>query len=132
VARPSRESGFTLVEVLLTVAILGIGLTVVVGGMMTSIKVSAEGSRSAQGQVAIRAFAEAVAGAAYASCATTYAATGFTPPPGWTASPPSVAYWTGSGFTASCGTDRGLQRVTVRLTADDGTVTSLSIAKRQP
>jgi prepilin-type N-terminal cleavage/methylation domain-containing protein len=126
------EAGFTLVEVLLTVAILGVGVVVVVGGLMTSIKVSAQGSRSAEGQVAIRAYAESVAGVAYSPCATTYPAPGFAAPAGWTAAPPAVSYWTGSAFSATCGTDSGLQRVRLRLTATDGTTESVSIAKRQP
>jgi hypothetical protein len=116
----------------MTVAILGVGVVVVVGGMMTSIKVSAQGSQAAEGQVAIRAYAEAVAGVSYTPCAATYAAPGFTAPSGWTAAAPTVAYWNGSTFAASCGTDSGLQRVTLRLTASDGTVESLRIAKRQP
>jgi Tfp pilus assembly protein PilV len=126
------DAGLTLVEVLLTVAILGVGVVVVVGGMMTSIKVSAQGSQAAEGQVAIRAYAEAVAGVTYAPCAMTYAAPGFTAPTGWTASPPTVSYWTGSTFSTSCGTDRGLQRVRLRLTAADGSIETLLIAKRAP
>ena len=58
-----REAGFTLVELLLAIAILGIGVVTVVGGMMTSIHVSDLGRRQAEGQVQLRAYAEAVAGA---------------------------------------------------------------------
>ncbi|MDX6593317.1 MAG: hypothetical protein QOJ13_2513, partial [Gaiellales bacterium] len=55
-----RDAGLTLVEVLLAVAILGIGVTAIVGGMMTSIKSSDMERRAADGQTAMRAYAEAV------------------------------------------------------------------------
>ena len=128
--RLRRDEGMTLVEVLLAVAILGIGVTVVVGGMMTSIKVSDQGRRSAEGQTAIRAYAEAVAGVGYTACAATYAAPGFTPPAGWTAAAVAVSYWNGSTFVTTCGTDSGLQRVRLRLTSPDGVVESIALAKR--
>ena len=46
----------------------------------------------------------------------------------------TVAYWNGtSAFTTTCGTDQGLQRVTLTITATDGRgVESLSLAKRVP
>jgi prepilin-type N-terminal cleavage/methylation domain-containing protein len=130
--RSRDDAGFTLVEVLLAVSILGLGVLVVVGGMMTSIMVSAQGRRSAEGQTAIRAYAEAVSGTAYSPCATTYASPGFAVPSGWSTAPVSVSYWNGSGFVAGCAPDAGLQRVTLRLTSVDGGVESLSLAKRAP
>lgn len=131
-ARSRRDAGLTLVEVLLAVSILGIGVVVIVGGMMTSIKVSEQGRRSAEGQAAIRAYAEAVTGAPYVACASSYAAPGFTVPTGWTAASPVVTYWNGTTFTTPCGTDSGLQRVVLKLTSADGVVESLSVAKRKP
>lgn len=128
----ARDRGLTLVEVLLAVSILGIGVTSLVGGMMTSITVSSRGQQSAEGLSAIRAYAEAVSAASYADCATSYPAPGFTAPAGWSAATPVVSYWNGSSFTATCGTDRGLQKVTLRLTAADGAVETVAIAKRKP
>lgn len=135
--RPLRgaasQAGFTLVELLLTIAILGVGVLVIVGGMMTSIQVSDLGRRQADGQTQLRAYAETVAGAAYANCATSYATPSYSPPAGYTAAM-AVAYWDGtSAFTATCGTDRGLQRVTLTITATDGRgLESVAIAKRAP
>ena len=75
---PRDEHGFTLVEMLLAVAILGLGVVTVLGGMMTSIT-SADVDRSAAVAAgAVRAYAEAVAGDAYSTSATTYPAAGFT------------------------------------------------------
>jgi prepilin-type N-terminal cleavage/methylation domain-containing protein len=130
------EAGLTLVEVLLAVAILGIGVVAVVGGMMTSIKSSDMERRAADGQTALRAYAEAVAGATYAACATSYAATGFAAPAEFTASM-SVSYWNAAsssfGSTCTAATDSGLQKVALTVAATDGRATeTLSIAKRKP
>lgn len=128
--RADPEAGLTLVEVLLAVSVMGIGVTVVLGGMMTSIKVSDQGRRSADGQVVLRAYAEAVGATTYAACATSYAAPGFSAT-GWTAAQ-VVSYWNGSAFVPTCGTDSGLQRVALTLTSTEGTVETLAITKRTP
>lgn len=128
----ARDAGLTLVEVLLAVSILGVGVTVLVGGMMTSITVSGQGQRSAEGQAAIRAYAESVASTAYTDCASSYPSPGFTPPSGWTAAAQVVTYWDGSSFVSTCGTDSGLQRVQLRLTTSDGGAETLSVARRKP
>ncbi len=126
------DAGFTLVEVLLAVSILGVGVVILVGGMMTSIKVSGQGRVAAEGQSALRAYAEAVSAVPYTDCAGSYASPGFTAPSGWVESPQSVSYWDGSTFGSTCSTDLGLQKVRLTLTADDGSVETLSIAKRKP
>jgi prepilin-type N-terminal cleavage/methylation domain-containing protein len=128
------DEGFSLVETLIAVAILGIGVLTVVGGMMTSIQVSDLDRRQADGQTALRAYAEATAGDTYAACASTYPASGFTAPTSWTASM-TVTYWNAStnAFTATCGADSGLQSVALTLAAADGRATeSLQMAKRAP
>lgn len=130
----SPDGGFTLVELLLAVAILGLGVLTVVGGMMTSIVVSDLGRRSADGQGALRAYAEAVANDTYSDCATTYAAAGFSAPAGFSTSL-TVAYWVPSStsFSATCpATDSGLQRIRLTVTATDGRGSeSVLVAKRR-
>lgn len=137
--RTSRSSGrvdggFTLVEMLAAVAILGIGVLSVVSGMATSIKVSDMGRRNAEAQGMLRAYAEAVAGDTYADCATSYPAGGFSPPSGWSTTM-TVTYWKTSTntFGTTCGTDSGLQRVTLTVTSDDGRAeASVRLGKRAP
>lgn len=128
------DAGFSLVETLIAVAILGIGVVTVVSGMMTSITVGDLDRRQAVGQTALRAYAEAVAGDPYTGCAASYPAAGFSAPTGWIAAM-TVAYWSPgtSTFTPICGTDSGLQRVTLSVTTADGRGSeSLRIGKRAP
>jgi Tfp pilus assembly protein PilV len=135
-SQPARvvTDGFSLVETILAVAMLGIGVLSVVGGMMTSIRVGDLDRRQADGQTAVRAYAEAVAGDTYAACASSYPASGFTNPTGWTSSM-TVTYWSvsTSTFDSTCGTDSGLQRVTLSMSATDGQDSeSLRVGKRAP
>jgi prepilin-type N-terminal cleavage/methylation domain-containing protein len=135
---PRHEAGLTLVEVLLAIAILGIGVVVIVGGMMTSIKVSAQGRQSAESQTTLRGYAEAVAGASYVDCAvaTSYSTTviGYTAPTGYVPTL-AVSYWTASGasgsFGGTCTADSGLQRLVLTVTAADGTTETLRTIKRR-
>jgi prepilin-type N-terminal cleavage/methylation domain-containing protein len=133
-ARGVPDAGFSLVETLIAVAILGLGVVTVLSGMMTSITISDLDRRQAEGQTALRAYAEAVAGDTYTGCASSYPAAAFSAPSGWTAAM-TVAYWSTatSTFAATCGTDSGLQRVTLTVTATDGRGTeSLRLGKRAP
>lgn len=130
----AADDGFTLVEMLLAVAILGLGVLTVVGGMMTSILVSDLGRRSADGQGALRTYAEAVANDTYSNCATTYPAAGFSVPAGYSTTL-AVSYWdpSATSFIATCpATDAGLQRVRLTITANDGRGSeSVVVAKRR-
>lgn len=131
---PSGQGGFTLVEMLLAVAILGVGVLTLVGGMMTSIHVSDLERRQADGQAALRAYAEAVANDTYTDCTASYPAAGFTAPAGFTVTQ-TVAYWqpASASFSGTCpAPDAGLQRITLTVLATDGrAVESVRIAKRQ-
>jgi prepilin-type N-terminal cleavage/methylation domain-containing protein len=69
--REPTEAGFTLIETLVTVVVVGITFVVFVGGMGTSIVASRAHRRQAVGQASIRNFAEAVKAASYdPNCAT--------------------------------------------------------------
>jgi prepilin-type N-terminal cleavage/methylation domain-containing protein len=131
---PVSDAGFSLVETLIAVAILGLGVVTVVGGMMTSITIGDLERRQAEGQTALRAYAEAVDGDTYTGCATSYPAAAFSAPTGWTAAI-TVAYWSTatSTFTSTCGTDSGLQRITLTVSGTDGRGSeSLRLGKRAP
>ena len=82
---------------------------------------------------ALASYAEAVKGDAYVPCATSYGVTSYTAPAGLGKGPVTVAYWNpaATAFQATCGTDSGLQRVTLLLSSTDGAVTiDMQVAKR--
>lgn len=128
-SRP-RDGGESLVELLVSMTILGIAGTAVLGGVGIASSTSALHRTQAQAQNLIRNWAEDVSDRTYTSCVTVgdFAAT---KPDltgaqysGYTATVGGVAYWNGAAFVASCpAPDLGLQRVTLRL----GTPQSLGI-----
>ena len=128
------DRGATLIELVMAVAILGIAFAALIGGMFTFTYAAASHSRQASGAEYIREYAEAIAGAAYQNCATTYAPTGFSTPAGWTLGAVAVNYWNASAFVATCpSVDLGLQRVHLSLSSTDGRDTeTLDVVKRLP
>ncbi|MFA5890347.1 MAG: prepilin-type N-terminal cleavage/methylation domain-containing protein [Actinomycetota bacterium] len=133
------EAGVTLVEVLVTVVILGMAFAAIVGAMGTSILASDIHRKQATSEVVLRDYAETLAAASYVTCGTTssYEAVSFTPPTGFTVSVTAVEYYTSATqtFESSYGTcpvsDSGLQRLSLRVVSDDARATeTLQIVKR--
>lgn len=130
--KPSQDGGFSLIEVLIAVMILGLGFTALLGAMGVAFSGANSFRKAADsGTVAISA-AERIKDAAYINCATaaSYVTTAraVTLPSGWTAaavSVDSVLYWNGTAFSAanSCGDASSsylkLQLVTVSATSPD-------------
>ncbi|HJQ44865.1 MAG TPA: type II secretion system protein [Amycolatopsis sp.] len=134
------ERGETLVELLVTVVILGLAGVALVAGLTTAVMVSDSHRKATGAGATIRDYAEAIESVVVTSgyqvsCAPTYAA-GFTPPSGFTApSITAVSYWNGAGFPGTCdpATDTGVQRLTLRVSSVDGRASeSLTIVVRNP
>lgn len=131
------QRGETLVEILVTIAVVGITLTGILGGIALAVSSSGDQQGRATAETVLRDEAEALANAsvAYVPCATTSSyQPSYTPPAGWSASITTVRYWdakTPAGWLASCpAPDAGLQRLT--LTATDGRVTeTVDVLKRR-
>lgn len=131
------ETGATLVEVLLTVVIVGVAFAVIVGGIGTSVLVSDIHRKQATAGATLRSFAEAVKTEPYVACATTasYPGAVITPPSGYTKAVTGVRFWNeASGtFVAACAADPGLQLVTVEVRSiDERAVETLEVVKRNP
>lgn len=129
------DDGATLIEVLVAVAIVGVAFATIVGGMYTVIVASDANRKQAGAATHLTSYAEAVKADAYVDCATTYAGAGFALPSGFTKGPVTVAYWNAASlaFDAACGSDSGLQRVTLSIRSDDSrAVFDVQLAKRRP
>jgi prepilin-type N-terminal cleavage/methylation domain-containing protein len=142
--RIDSEGGFSLAEVLVTIAIVGITFTAILGGLMTSIKASALQRTEATADSLARSAAEWVKDSVhnqYVSCPS-YSTSGLSVPGGYSVAITQVEHWTGNTpvagtpyspvFQTTCpGTDHGLQRITIVATSSNGDATErVQILKR--
>ena len=143
----SRDRGETLVELLVTIAIMAVSFTALLGAVMAVVGMSALDRRTVQAQSMVKSWGEylssqvADAGAgAYVPCATkaaynangtwTYGSPLPALPSGFSASVGAVRYWNGTTFTAGSGVDgsgnpvcvaaddTGVQQVELQVTVD--------------
>jgi type II secretory pathway pseudopilin PulG len=136
---PRGDRGETLVEVLVTVMIMGVAAVVLLGGLGTSVRMSGLRREQATGQAYVRAFAQALdssvaaSPSGYVACATaaSYAGAYTTGDTHFTAQVLSVTYWNGTAFGASCTTDTGLQQVVLGVQGPDEQET-LAVILRKP
>ena len=139
--RPT-DGGFSLVEVLIALVILGLGFTALLGAMGTAFSgANTFRGQSNAGTVVISAV-ERVKDAAYSSCATpsTYltAAQEAAQTAGWPASAvkvDEVRYWNGFTYGSTCQEATSpylaMQLITVSVTSPDSrAVERLQVAKR--
>jgi Tfp pilus assembly protein PilV len=141
------EAGFSLAETIVTVAIVSIGFVAILTAMQVTVTVSAAHRTASVADTILRSSAELVkdpTASPYANCATasSYPLNSISVPSGYTATITEVRYWSGAiptgsayapVFSATCpATDQGLQRITLSVTATDGTVQRVQIVKRKP
>jgi prepilin-type N-terminal cleavage/methylation domain-containing protein len=145
--RPCRrdDSGFTLIELVITIAIMGIAFVFILAGMTTSIFVSETPRRHASIEPLLTNLVEQAKRAAYANCATapvgpqpagtSVSSYGLSVPTGYTLT--VTIKWsdaTSSTFSSTgCPPDNGLQDVLLKV--DDTTARaseSVEFVKRKP
>lgn len=127
--RPAaRDAGETLVELLVTVVILGIATSGISAALLATVNASDLHRQQVLARAALRSWAEQIGTGTYNACAAagSFAAPSPALPSGLTAAVTSVSYWDGTSFAASCAGDRGVQKVTLRITAANGLSASLS------
>jgi prepilin-type N-terminal cleavage/methylation domain-containing protein len=129
---PARDDGFTLVEVLVALAILTAAVATIVAALGTAGNTSDRHRKQAQDEVVIRAWAEAIEGAAFSCTATTYAAAtlGVTVPAGYVATTPTVATLAGGACVT---TGFATLKVTIGVrSGDTKATTTLDVVKYEP
>jgi type II secretory pathway pseudopilin PulG len=143
-----RERGETLIELLVTVVILGTAVVAVVGALVTAIKVSDLHRKHATAGAAVRAYAEdlerlvAQTPTGYMPCADAgYYQTNvvYSGPGGYTPHVVDVWIWNGTSFVdvpADCsttGADHAIQKVLLRVDSPSTQVSeSLAVVIRSP
>jgi type II secretory pathway pseudopilin PulG len=137
-APASSEAGETLVELMITVAILGLSMVAILAAIWTTLRTADINSKSSNADTALRAFAEqlkqpqATDTFKYLPCTTAGAQVTYptySPPAPYdhyTATVTKVRYLTGysaseepTWATACPATDRGLQEITLTVTGPD-------------
>lgn len=148
------ESATSLIEVLVTMSIMGIAFASILLGLGTSTNTSDIHRKQATAETVLRSFSEAVKQDPYAECATTasYTGGGYSPPANFSVSIKLVAYWVPSPTPASPATpavktgvfatpgglacvppDTGYQRLNVEARSSDSkAVETLQVLKRRP
>jgi prepilin-type N-terminal cleavage/methylation domain-containing protein len=144
------EDGFSLVEVLVTIVIVSVTFSALLGGLVTTITVSSLHRKQATADSVARSAAEWIKDGVqtpYQDCAGvgTYSLSALPHPAGYSAAIQSVEYWDGAATIAgtpyaldshlgpSCpgSGDKGMQRITIHVASADGQVSeTVQVVKR--
>jgi type II secretory pathway pseudopilin PulG len=120
-----------LLELLITMVLMGIAFAAVLGGMGIFLKAANNQRSVASLDAHIRTYAEALIAAPYVDCASSSTYSTVAAPTGLTVTL-SIAYWDGNipaSFGAKCSTDVGVQQLTITLRAADGVTADLTVGK---
>jgi Tfp pilus assembly protein PilV len=142
----NNQRGETLLEILVSVSIMGTAFVAIIAGIGTTLMATHVDRQAATAETVVRSYAERMqdpVDVPYVDCATTSTYTtpiGFAlPAAGWTASVTSVMAWQGDTpptFAASCPSpDEGLQQLTLTVQSPAGfhqATKSIVIVKRKP
>ena len=129
------QTGATLVEVLIALALVGILVLALASGMLTLIKTSAETTKQQQIELALGSFTESLKSGPYTKCAALVAGSPYPNTTAWvppqssmTASLVKIEYWdkSSTSFVAACPAsgDQGTQRLTVQVNLEDRSSTA--------
>jgi prepilin-type N-terminal cleavage/methylation domain-containing protein len=141
---PRSEAGVTLIEVMVTIAIMGIAFTALLASLLGIFKFGDQHRQLAVAETLVRRYGDSVDNAAYVNCATaaSYAAALTpAPPSGYSVQITAIEYWNGdanvtfhsSQATCTSSGDKGSQRVTVRVSqtgVTNGVVDDVTVVKR--
>ena len=129
------QTGATLVEVLIALALVGILVLALASGMLTLIKTSSETTKQQQIELALGSFTESLKSGPYTKCAALVAGSPYPNTAAWippqssmSASLVKIEYWdkSSTSFVAACPAsgDQGTQRLTVQVDFQDQSSTA--------
>jgi Tfp pilus assembly protein PilV len=136
--RLSEEGGETLLELVISIMILGVCVVAIGSAIAMSVMMSDVHRKQSVASEFLRNYAETVQASSYQPCTgTVNYATGLpTPPNGgtWTISQKTALFWNGSAFTSICplGGDKGLEQVTLRLQSGNTVDETIDVIVRNP
>lgn len=135
-SRLRSERGDTLPEVIITLVIISIAVTGLLAGLATGSTASASHRVHARADALVREAAERLkdrspTGVPYVACASSYVVAPSPPLGDIDVKVLEVEHWNGADWAATCTVDKGLQRITVAATSDDGVVESVTLVKRK-
>jgi type II secretory pathway pseudopilin PulG len=139
----AADGGETLIELLVAMVVIGIAVVGILGALSLAAGASSAAKGQARGRAVLASWAESLSAVAdtggyrYTACAsagTFPAPAGL--PTGYGAAVSAVRYWNGTAWSATCGTDQGLQRLTLTVTSPagllPGTSQTLDVVVRRP
>ena len=133
------QAGESLLEIIITIMIMGLAIPAVVGAVMAAVGSSSQDRRQVQAQQLLTSWSETIAkantDATYnlGNCQppSFYAASPFAPfpaaPVGFQATVVSIKYWTAGGFGSACASDEGVRQLRLRVTVDAGLYPSFAM-----
>jgi len=121
-----EESGFTLIEVLITVVIMGIAVVTLVGGMLSAVTASDLQRKDTVLATSLRAYAESIKSSVQQSC--------LQGQPTFTATSPGPLGYIEviSNGTTTCPPVGSTSQLVLTATAADGTTASITIVVAVP
>lgn len=139
---PARaDEGFTLIEVLVTVALISIAFVAILGALTTMVVTTAEHRSVTRAEAVARNAAEFVKSStvAYDNCSPThvpaYDLSSVPRPASFSVSVSQVGIWDGNfnpaGYSPTCAADPGVQRLTLTVSGP-GAAQDISVVKRRP
>jgi type II secretory pathway pseudopilin PulG len=123
-ARPRKDLGETLVEIVLTVVIVGVAVSALVSGLGTAAAAGATQRSAAEVDTVMRNYAEAIKSSARSCVVGGTFVTSFTPPSGFTA--------TMTPTTGACPAVNATQLLTLRVAGPRGVEQTMDIRVRTP
>lgn len=140
----TRDSGDTLLEVVISTAVVGIAAVALIGALLTSITASSEHRSLTVNDTALKSYADAAvqqiqrqASAGWQGCASNYTVTApSNMPSNYSVALSGVQYWTAGGnsgsWSSSCPGATAPQLLTVTVTSPTQVATSISFVVRKP